>query len=136
MKLFLSAFALILLFASCDPGYSVVVTNRTGKTKNIKYFDKGRNYRDSVDTWPAGEDYYSTGATLIKVPVQKDSANTAISVMLDDQKSVVLERGMGGANPNAVMVVDGKDTLHVQTDKRVKKIRHTIAGHSLQINLP
>ncbi|HVW61502.1 MAG TPA: hypothetical protein VHC48_15730 [Puia sp.] len=138
MKLFLPSFAAMLLLASCDWSYTLVVNNTTGKTQRIKYVDFYRYPpRDSIRTWA------DTTATCCGdrvhgafIPMYKDTVERSVSLSLDNGRSAELEWGINGSiNPRSKIIVNETDTIHLSGDKRARLAKTGIKAFSGFVSL-
>ena len=111
-----------VVLASCDPGYSLLIYNRSAKEHKVCVI-----YNKDFATYYKPGDYhhsfcYKNYITISRLDttqsqlLRKDSlaANwtTSYAFILPAKSKVVMESGLGVAPPNQDIVIDGGDTIN------------------------
>ena len=135
MKSFISILICTILVSSCDPGYAVILNNRSAEIKQVKVIKSSKHKyfripeKDSLQAmdFPISNPYSQTIKEMIFI--SKDTINNCFTLLLGNNKSVILEKGVGFADPNQKIVINKIDTIKLKDDKRAifkKKRRSTI----------
>ena len=65
------------------------------------------------------------------IPVLKDTTNNSFSFILKENKSVIIENGMGWPDFKEKVILNENDTILLKTDKRVivkKKLMYSVTS--------
>jgi len=124
MARLISLLSILICFASCDPGFSVVLSNNSQADKNITVLVNDKypfRLRDSVlitDTLVSFfEPYKSHVTNIVTHPSQ---AGNAYSFQLEKGKKVLLQNGIGGPDLSQRIVVNNTDSISLsKKEKRV-----------------
>ena len=120
IRLILLALVLEML-CSCDPGYSVILSNKSQTARRIKVIDVNANKvlsTDSISVADTSDQEFFTGATPKEfVNVEKTSSDS-YAFILEKGKEALLQNGIGGPNLNEKIIVEESDTIWLNKDKR------------------
>jgi hypothetical protein len=121
----------VLIFcSSCDPGYIVKINNQSKMDINIEVRGDSSinlNYMDSIRIL---DDLSPSEINIIAV--SKNIAGNSYSFDLGKGKSAVLQQGIGIPKLQEKIIVDHKDTIALNNDKRVVREKD---GISTEINI-
>ena len=112
MKRFTPLVFILFMIYSCDPGFSIILSNKSGKNVLVKIV-----YSDS-SSFNEFKNYIP-----FKKIILKDSTNSSLTFLLDTGKDVKIVSQMATMPPNIhVIVINNVDTVS-RRDKRtiVKK---------------
>ena len=116
---FLSILILLVTLSSCDPGFSVVLSNKSMKERNIKVItvnEQKLTYLDSISIVDSRAQF--------KIPVLRNKNERSYAFALQPGKEAILQGGIGGPDLREKVIVDGTDTILLKGDKRVHIKKH------------
>lgn len=122
-RLIIVVFTLLaLMLASCDPGYSLLIYNRSAKPHNIcviydktfaSYYKPGDYHHSLVHkNYIIISSLDSSKGQLLKKDSLSTHWTTSYSFTLPAQSKVVMEYGFGSAPTTQDIVIDGGDTIN------------------------
>lgn len=122
---------LFLIFcSSCDPGYVVILNNQSKNIISIEVSGNDSirlNYKDSIRITD------NINPTEINtIAIKKNTSRDSYSFDLGKGKSVILQQGIGAPKLKEKIIVDHKDTIVLNNDRRVVREKN---GISTQINI-
>lgn len=147
--------AMILMLAtialtSCDPGYALLIYNRSKKAHNItviydasyasSYARAGKYANTCYKNYITISSLDSTKSTLLHKDSLSANWTTTYSFTLPAKSKVLMEHGLGVAPPYQDIIIDGRDTANTLKRKgpvyRIRKHPQIISGgeYSLTIN--
>lgn len=123
--------ALCCSLQSCDPGYSLVIRNRSARPRNITII-----YPDSLapvskvsqhnrnDSLTISSRHFGTRKDVLVGKKTKSWVSPYVHTFTLEESGVVLtEHGFGVAPAHQLIVIDGTDTLDTWEDTRLLKKR-------------
>jgi len=121
----MSCFTLIIVLAemlcSCDPGYSVILTNRSQVDRDVKVTAVNKDQLHLIDSISvadtSGEGFFSNMTAKQRLAVKKTS-NDSYSFVLAGGKEALLQSGIGGPDLNQNIIIDINDTILLRHDRR------------------
>ena len=125
MPRLLSIFLILIALSSCDPGYSVILSNQSLTDKNITVKVTNMNkiqYLDSIAIIDS-----VNGIERLMVRISKDTNANSYSFTLEKGKTAVLQQGIGGPDLSEKIIVDLRDTILLSGDRRVIQKREGIS---------
>ena len=106
---------------SCDPGYMVVLDNKSQTDKHISVINVDQNkllYTESIIiTDTSGPDPFLNTAPKQGVTIEKTSS-VSYSFVLEKGREAILQDGLGGPDLREKIIVDHGDTISLTKDKR------------------
>ena len=118
-RFILLAFLLELL-ASCDPGFMVILTNKSSNDKYVKIIDVNKErvqFMDSISVADTSVGFFSNQTVRQARTVKKTSENS-YTFTLEKGKEALLQNGIGRPDLNQKIIVDLNDTIFLNNDKR------------------
>lgn len=119
----MSRLLLLLLsctLCSCDPGFSVILTNNSGKDRTVKVIENSQQKFESTNTMRIASSPDSTSSSSLEIRVEeKDATTRSYSFMLQKGNTALLQRGLGFPNYQQKIIIDNNDTIFLTKDKRV-----------------
>ena len=120
MTRFILLALLLGLLASCDPGFMVVLTNKSSNDKYVEVIDVNKErvqFMDSIFVADTSRGFFSNQTARQPRIVKKTSENS-YSFTLEKGKEALLQNGIGGPDLNQKIIVDINDTIFLNNDKR------------------
>lgn len=109
------------MLCSCDPGYSVILSNKSQTARHIKVIDVNENKVLSTDSISVADtsdqEFFTAAAPKEIVKVEKTSSDS-YTFILEKGKEALLQNGIGGPNLNEKIIVEESDTFWLNKDKR------------------
>jgi len=115
-------FALISgMLYSCDPGYIVILSNKSPTDRHISVINVNQNrllYTDSIFVTDTSVlDPFLNTASKQATKIEKTSSDS-YSFVLEKGKEAILQNGLGGPDLREKIIVDRGDTILMKKDKR------------------
>ena len=107
-------FFVMLTLLSCDPGYVVLISNRSNKEKSIKVIVSHANKVRSRDSIAI-----ITHQKRVNFPVTKNEVEPSYFFLLGKGKEAIIDQGIGGPDFRERIVVDNEDTIALRNSRRV-----------------
>lgn len=101
--------------SSCDPGFAVVIQNKSGDVRHIEVLatnERKFDYLDSISIIDS--------PLRVNIPVLINRSKLSYSFPLEEGNEAVLQQGIGGPDLNERIVIDKTDTILLNKDKRVQ----------------
>jgi len=115
---------LLLLLSSCDPGFSVILSNQSSTSKNVKVIVTNKDKINYLDSIAIIDSLYISERLMIAV--SKDTNANSYSFILEKGKSAVLQQGIAGPDLTEKIITNFSDTISLSGDRRVIKERKGI----------
>jgi len=106
---------------SCDPGYNVILSNKSKTDRHIKVIDVNENRvlsTDSLSIAHPSDQKYFTDATRKETVTVENTSSDSYAFILEKGKEVRLQGGIGWPNLKEKIIIDGSDTIMLTKDKR------------------
>ena len=106
---------------SCDPGYNVILSNKSQTARHIKVIDVNENKvlsTDSISVADTSDQEFFTGATPKEIVNVEKTSSDSYTFILEKGKEALLQNGIGGPNLNEKIIVEESDTIWLNKDKR------------------
>jgi hypothetical protein len=120
MTRFILLALLLEMLGSCDPGFMVVLTNKSSNDKAVKVIDENKErvqFMDSISIADTGRGFFSN-TTLRQPRAVKKTSENSYSFILEKGKEALLQNGIGGPDLNQKIIVNLNDTIFLNQDKR------------------
>jgi hypothetical protein len=121
MARFISVVLISGMLYSCDPGYIVVLDNKSQTDKYISVINVNQNkllYTESIIiTDTSGPDPFLNTTPKQGVTIEKTSS-ASYSFVLEKGREAILQNGLGGPDLREKIIVDRGDTISLTKDKR------------------
>lgn len=118
-------FFIVSSLISCDPGFSIVVSNNSNAGKKVKvinsdkYFLPDSNFLEISNLLKG--DFYVSGSENARIPLlAKDTIEYSYSFFLDSGKTALLKAGTGGPDLSQRIITMDYDTIYFRKDQRVQ----------------
>ena len=107
----------IAALASCDPGYNVIVINRSNNERRIKIIEANKYRLEGLDSiWLRDtSSNWDTGSARI---MEKDTGSNSYSFLLPKGTIATIQAGNGWPDFRQKVILDGNDTILLNKDKR------------------
>ena len=125
MKFLLLIFICAISFSSCDPGYAVILYNRSNEAKQFQvikpsYYEKSvMHINDSLLIKDISESKDDSRLKKEMILIVKDTINNSFSFTLEKNKSTIVEKGIGWPDVKQKIIINNRDTILLNNDKRV-----------------
>ena len=118
---------LIILFMGCDPPYTLVLENKSGRSQNIK-IRADRFLKDSIDIFcDTGQGDF--GCLKKKTLLQRDLNTKTYFFVLENNEDALVSTGYDGLYGVSSLIIEG-DTIHSSKDSRVFTRHHLMVIRS------
>ena len=106
---------------SCDPGYNVILSNKSKTDRHIKVIDVNENRvlsTDSLSIAHTSDQKYFTDVTRKETVTVENTSSDSYAFILEKGKEVRLQGGIAWPNLKEKIIIDGSDTIMLTKDKR------------------
>ncbi|MFT3679374.1 MAG: hypothetical protein QM791_03825 [Ferruginibacter sp.] len=115
---------LLSFIYSCDPGYSIILSNNANEKQEVKVIGKYHTLiNDSVKTTDiSGSSFFSEKNKFTNIPITgKDTTENSYTFFLDQGQRALIGYGMGVPNMKQKMIIVNNDTIDFRKDNRVTR---------------
>lgn len=113
-----SSLLISFALASCDAGFSVIISNKSYNDRQIKIVEMnkyGLQFIDSMLVSDTSDRYFSSNKIESRT---KDTSNNSYSFVLEKGKQALLQSGIGSPDSTQQVIIDYNDTILLKKDKR------------------
>ena len=139
MLQFIAIFFTLLSLISCDPGFSVVLSNNSNTTRTVKIVETNRNKVARTDSIPMANNsknsFFERGTAGMIPVISKDTTANTYLFVLEKGKKALIQFGMGGPDMSQKIVVANADTISIHKKEPRVKIKRRLLSTSVHINV-
>ncbi len=121
---------LIILLMGCDPPYTLVLENKSGRAQNIK-ISAYRFLKDSIDIF-CDTGQVDPGCLKKKTLLRRNSNTKTYFFVLEDNEDALVSSGYDGLYGVSSLIIEG-DTIHSSNDSRVFTKHHLMGTYQTVI---